>query len=212
MNRRIFICALSAIAIGSLSGCVTHSLYENIDRPEYRTYAETVNQILISADGKNLVFIGPDYHYIFDAPEHFAQVLDSPLHKDLTATFDSFSVSTDGAVNGVVRLELANLDEKDTILASQYGFRTAGKKMWRHLKMSGKRYQAGSSLEAIEEKRLNTPYVVDVRETLPPGGKRALALLTPVTVAADGALMIVALPLLPIVVPVVMHSIDKIHP
>ncbi|WP_233874760.1 hypothetical protein [Paraburkholderia adhaesiva] len=205
MNRRIFICASSAIAIGSISGCLTHGLYENIDRPEYRTYTETVSQILISADGKNLVFIGEDYHYIFDAPEHFAQLLDSPLHKDLTATFNSFSVSTNGAVTGFVRLELDNIGEKDAIIASQYDFRTAGKKMWRNLNLSGKRYQAGSFQGAGDQKHLNTPYIVNVKEELPRGGKRALVLLTPVTVAADGVLMILSLPLLPVLI----HDIGK---
>ena len=50
---------------------------------------------------------------------------------------------------------------------------------------------------AGQVKQFNRPYNVSIREELPIGGKAALALLTPVTVAADGVVVLLGIALVP---------------
>lgn len=207
MHRKALGLFLIAFAVGSIaptSGCATKSLYSNIgETPDYIHYAEKVDQILISADGKKVVFIGPEYHYIFDAPEHMAALLDSPLHKGLAARFSTFSVSSGGAVDGLINLTLEKPDEGGLELARGYGFDdTSDAGTFRDIViLTGKRYRAGTFNGASANKPLNTSYVVQVREKAPMNAKKALALLTPVTIAADGVLTILSVPLLPVVLP-----------
>jgi hypothetical protein len=81
--------------------------------------------------------------------------------------------------------------DEDEQLAQAYGFKKSnGERTSQNFELNGKRYSArGFTIPATgQTKKFNQPYSVCVREELPIGGKVALAVLTPVTVAADGVL------------------------
>ena len=64
MNKycRVFLTWAALLSLG-MTGCVTHELREKIRNDA--SYTEEVSSVLMSEDGKKLVFIGDRYHYIF---------------------------------------------------------------------------------------------------------------------------------------------------
>ncbi|PLT15980.1 MULTISPECIES: hypothetical protein [Ralstonia] len=202
MNRRLFLCA-SALPLFGLGGCATNALYDELSKRRYKSYEEPVNQILVSSDGKKIVVLGVDYHYIFDTPPKLIEILDSPLHPKLSAEMRQFEVTPDAEIKGWFFLKMPTESSDDDLkLAKSYGFEVASSSQ-PHLNfdLSGKRYSA-KGFKAPEglTKKLNQSYSVDVREELPLGGKAALVLLTPVTVAADGAVVLLTIALFPLTV------------
>lgn len=182
---------------------VTEALYSKAKEKEYRYYSETVSQILATEDGKKIVVIGQGYHYILDAPPRLIALLDSPLHSKVEARMDGFDVNPDSDLKGDITLFLKDsATEDDVRLAQAFEFSKRGKAMYLPVKLSGKRYSAENfSMPASQARALNRPYEVRIREELPAGGKAALVLLTPLTVAADGALILFSIPLAPFVLP-----------
>ncbi|CAG9183812.1 hypothetical protein LMG23992_05091 [Cupriavidus laharis] len=197
-HRRTFL-ALSAVALLSTSGCATQALMKEANKQEYREYQETISQVLLTADGKKLVILGPTYHYIFDTPDGFAALLDSPLHPRLAATFSLFRVNVDADVEGRFGLVLNNPSDDERQAASDLGFKGPQTGVKRYFDLRGKRYAAGNFSMPASAKTLNQSYRIDVREALPKGGRQALVLMTPVTMAVDGVLVILSIPLMPIV-------------
>jgi outer membrane lipoprotein-sorting protein len=204
MNRRKFVlAAVAAPLILSACATVTDSLNESIKENDYRTYKETVSSVLISADGKKLVFLGPEYHYIFDAPEHFAALMDSPLHAKMRAQFNQFDAGEDGSVTGniTIYLDAVLADEMDA--ATQLGFSKtySGTQTSRRIELNGKRYSAkGFDASKVDQKLLRNSYEVSVREKNPFNAAKALYVLTPITVAADGVMTLLTVPLLPFLI------------
>jgi hypothetical protein len=181
-----------------VSGCITSDLQDSIRKGDYRAYTESIDSVLISADGKTLVFLGQKYHYIFDAPDTFSALLDSPLHERMRAQVGLFSVDEAGVVRGGFDIELKDVSPgEETRQAIELGFHS--KTMARRISLKGRRYSAdGFDLSKVNQRMLLKTYQVSVREKNPLNGKKALYVLTPITVALDGTLMILSIPLLPI--------------
>jgi hypothetical protein len=210
MNRRKFLTAAAAAPL-ILSACttVTDSLNESIAEHGYRIYKETVSSVLISADGRKLVFFGPEYHYIFDAPEHFAELMDSPLHAKMRAKFNQFDVGEDGGVSGYITIYLDAVLADEMDAAKQLGFSTTykGTQMHRDIELNGKRYSAkGFDASKVDQKLLVKTYEVSVREKNTFNAAKALYVLTPITVAADGVLTLLTVPLFPVLFLVIAAS------
>lgn len=206
MNRRLFILA-SVLPISGLSGCMlTEALHSKASRKDYNYYSETVSQILATDDGKKIVVIGREHHYILDAPPRLVELLDSPLHVSLSARMDRFDVNPDADLKGNVTLILKDGASDDNLrLAQGFGFSRNGKSMDLSMELSGKRYSAGTfSMPASQARALNRPYEVRIREEQPGAGRAALVLLTPLTVAADGVLLLLTIPLVPFALPLVV--------
>ncbi len=191
-----------------LAGCttVTRSLTSEISKKEYKNYTETVSQILVSSDGKQIVVICPAYHYILDMPSKLGEIIDSPLHPKLSAQMQRFDVTPDAKLSGRFTLLLADdAGNDDKQLARSYGFLPeygGMRSLQLEVKVSGKRYSAGGfTMPSALAKDLNQSYSVNIREELPTGGKAALVLLTPLTVAADGVLTVLAVPLVVLAIP-----------
>lgn len=106
---------------------MTKSLKDEIRTGDYQTYSETVNSVLISADGSKLVFLGKRYHYIFDAPENFAAFLDSPLDARAKVYIGQFDASETGTVTGYIELSLDNLSIAEIQQSKRLGFSPVSK-------------------------------------------------------------------------------------
>ncbi len=204
MNRRRFLAAGAATIPALLTGCATPALYSQINEPEYRQYKETVNQVLISQDGKTIVILGAEHHYIMNAPENLVASIQSGFHAKLQASFRTFTVNLEGNIHGELTMQLdasATGHEREQAKAMKfdaYGVRDSSVALQRTFVLRGKRYAAGKFALPPQATPLNQSYTIAVDEQQPVGGKAALAVLTPITVAADGALVLLAIPLIPV--------------
>lgn len=186
-NRRQLLIAGVAGLASSLSGCVTPKLFEP------RVYREKVSSVLVSEDNQKLVIFTKDFHYIFDLPAELATVLKGSLHRHVKANIFQFQLDANGHITGNYRLllsETASEEEKQTAYA--IGFSRKNAQMDGTL--SGMRYDA-NGVQPPATLQLNQEYEVAIREERSAGNKAGRALLTPVTVAADGVLVLAAVPL-----------------
>lgn len=174
------------------SACMTSKLYAK------HNYSENVSSILISSDSSQLVVMTFDYHYIFAADPTVIALLRSPIHRYALARFGTLHVSSNGEaqVNLGLMLNGRDLAPEDVLWAKQMGYLQNAKNEWsQSLTLKGTRYDA-SGIAAGESVKLNRSYSVSVSAEDSPAAKTRKAILTPITVAADGALAIGAIPLI----------------
>jgi hypothetical protein len=184
------------IAVLALTGCATHSLFEEIKSVEYKEYEETVSQILTVPDGKQVAVLGEKYHYIFDTDGALIKAIASELHPGLTAKFGSVDVDRKGHIIAYLDLRLEKGSEQSIAQAKAAGFIADNKGWYKSYSLEGTRYLAGKFTLPEQMQKLNQTYTIKVREAQPIGGKAALALLTPLTVTADGVVILLASPLI----------------
>ncbi len=197
MNRRQILSIGLCSAVLPLSGCLTRHLHQE------RIYTEKVGGVFISSDKKTLAFISKNYHYIFEAPPTILAALDPLLHTSIvSAIFQSFVVDGDNKITGIIKLTArGDLNEAQKNLANKAGFlESTGSEMSAEIAIQGTRYLA-KPMGKLAEEKLNREYYVHIKE-LPSLGERGLRMVaTPISVAADGALVIGFIVLLPFFLP-----------
>ncbi|NIF45047.1 hypothetical protein F3J14_30160 [Burkholderia sp. Tr-862] len=199
ITRRRLLAAGMAAASLPLSGCFTPKLYKD------SWYYERVSAFMITEDGKKLVVLGRDYHYIFDLPASLRPVLQSGYRKSLHTAFTDFHGNGSG-VTGHYRIVLpkdASADDQQAATAD--GFTAARAGLVLEGDIGGKRYSTDGFADKAKDKdnaaqAFNQPYNVYVRESPSVVGMGLRILATPVTVAADGVLVLGGIVLLPIAV------------
>jgi hypothetical protein len=184
MERKEFLKgALSSLSLLSVSGCLTAKLYEP------RTYDETALSFLVTEDGSRLVVLGEKYHYIFDdISPSLKQILLSPLHlrTAVVAYLANFEVSGSNVVTGDYTLSLSDqASDEQRNSAIDAGFVPPDVTLSGHVK--GVRYSAEGFPSTAQTQEFAHRYGATVREQR---STTAKVLLTPVTVAADGALIL----------------------
>jgi hypothetical protein len=182
MERKQFLkAALSSLTLLSVTGCFTPMLYKT------RPYDETALSFLVTEDGSRLVVLGEKYHYILDdISTSLKQILQSPLNLRAAVVVDltDFYVK-DNVVTGNYTLWLSDqASDEQRKSAIDAGFVTPDLRMSGRLK--GVRY-SGEGFPPTAQTQFARKYVVSVREQ---PSTVAKILLTPVTVAADGALIL----------------------
>ncbi|WP_175710223.1 hypothetical protein [Burkholderia ambifaria] len=199
ITRRRLLAAGMAAASLPLSGCFTPKLYKE------SAYHEQVSAFMITEDGKKLVVLGRDYHYIFDLPASLRPVLQSGYRKSLHTQFTDFRGNGSG-VTGHYRILLPkNASADDQQAATADGFTAAQAGHVLEGDIGGKRYSTEGFADKAKDKdnaaqAFNEPYNVYVRESPSVVGMGLRILATPVTVAADGVLVLGGIVLLPIAV------------
>ena len=165
---------------------MTQKLYQSHDTQ----YEDTALSFLVTEDGSTLVVLGKRYHYIFrDITPSLRTILGSPLRKVVIAYLSNFYVRRDNAVTGEYVLVLAdNASREERRLAVDSGFVTPGLSLSGQL--AGVRYSAEGFPVFSPTQQFNRPYVVNIREQEPGSALATKILLTPITVAADGALIL----------------------
>ena len=152
---------------------------------------------------KQLVVIGDQYHYVFDAPPALVKATTGDLHEFVFAAIPPLNLDDDEKISGSCYLVLKADSPTQAISdAKAIGFKENG---WRgqvsyeaHLK--GGRYKAVDKLEMNQQVTLNKTYKIEVYLPGPPTQSYARLALTPITVAADGVLLIGSIPLMAITV------------
>lgn len=192
MERKEFLRgALCSLTLVSATGCLTPMLYKP------RTYDETALAFLVTEDGSRVVVLGQRYHYIFnEISPSLKQILLSPLELRAVVVghLANFSVSSDNVVTGDYALYLSSeaSDEQRTS-AIDAGFVTPDVTLSGHLK--GVRYSAEGFKfpSTAQAQEFAHRYGATIQEER---SKAAKILLTPITVTADGALILGGLLLL----------------
>jgi hypothetical protein len=208
MQRRLLILGFSSVVLSCATGC-TEALIDQSKKDQTKKYSETVSQILFSTDGKKLIFIGPEYHYIFDVQDDFEKLLKSPLHEIMEARFETFAkrgvaavaVLKDQTLKGGFEIVVENASPAQYSELVALGFKRSTDRtlgygdreifMSKRIDLTGTRYKADGFKMPGNVTALNHPYQVDVLEWLSPS--KAILLATPVTVAADGVLTVGAI-------------------
>ncbi|WP_175867311.1 hypothetical protein [Burkholderia contaminans] len=195
MKRRTLLTAGAVIVAAGLTGC-TAMLFED------GQYEETVDRFLVSEDGKKFVVLGTKYHYILDMPEHLGAVLASPYRKSINASLYGF-VAQGSKISGKfsLRLHRSDMTEEDRDCALEDGFTKLGSvDLEMKGALAGSRYLADGFAQGKTWSSFTHSYKIQVTDRITSAGKAVRVLATPVTLAADGVMMIGAVVLSPIIV------------
>ncbi|KWC82038.1 hypothetical protein WL57_23055 [Burkholderia cepacia] len=195
MKRRALLTAGVIVVAAGLTGC-TAMLFED------GRYEETVDRFLVSEDGKKFVVLGEKYHYIFDMPEHLGAVLASPYRKSINASLYGF-VAQGSKISGKFRLQLRRADMTDEgwDRALEDGFaKRESSDLEMKGELAGSRYLADGFAQGKTWSSFAHSYKIDVTDRITTAGKAVRVLATPVTLAADGVMMIGAVVLSPVIV------------
>jgi hypothetical protein len=178
-----------------MTGCITHELREKIRSDA--SYTEEVTSVLFSEYGGKLVFIGDSYHYVFDAPVELSRTLHSSFRKSLFAKFKEFRVDKNAHIIGDVTITLdESALQEDKKEAIGLGYDEGSVSPTLELSLEGKRYKSGGVATDRVEYKLNYTYKITVLEERSSLGKAALTVATPISVLADGVLIIGGVPLI----------------
>ncbi|UJJ31987.1 hypothetical protein [Halopseudomonas maritima] len=181
-----------------LAGCVTSGLY----RSDGERYSEAVEQIMVSSDGAWFVVLADSYHYVFPMTEGLSATFSSGFHRQVRASFDSFTVKRSNRITGRYQLTLAaDASEVDQAAALAAGYRRDDGNIVYQGRVRGRRYAAGGfELEHTARLQpLNRRYYITVTESLSPEVLAARTLVTPLAVMADGAIVLFSIPLVVLV-------------
>ncbi|UXU91681.1 hypothetical protein [Burkholderia sp. S-53] len=191
-RRRLLAAGVAASSL-ALSGCFTPKLYKD------DAYREQVSGFMISEDGKKLVVLGARYHYIFDLPAQLRPVLLSGYRKSLRTAFIGFHASG-GSVTGHYRIVLPkDAPDSDRQAAAADGFTAEPAGLVLEGDIDGKRYstEGFAAKDTGTAQPFNKPYSVYIEESPSVVGMGLRILATPITVAADGVLVLGGIVLVP---------------
>lgn len=189
MIRRDFIFSVLATAVATtgLGGCVTFKLIE----PE--KYDEQVSSLLISQDGKRIIIMTKQYHYIFDAPSTVVASVKSDYRAAITASFSDFDVNADREISGRVSLYIAKPNQETLQAAIKDGYTKTEYGLIFDSRLKGLRYPAGDVFPA-QSYQLNKSYVISVTAEKSKAQKARNLLISPVTIAVDGVILLFGIP------------------
>ncbi|MCK5703790.1 MAG: hypothetical protein KAI29_21680 [Cyclobacteriaceae bacterium] len=172
MNKycRAFLIWSVILSLG-MTGCAfTPKLIEKINNDA--SYTEEITSVLMPKNGTKLVFIGGDYHYIFDVSVELSHSLNALFRKLHFLTFKEFRVDKNDHITGNI-----TITPHESIPALE-------------LSLQGERYKSGGiAIDRVGDK-LNSTYKVTILEERSFLEKAALTATTPVAVLADGVLVI----------------------
>lgn len=198
-RRHLLITSLGALAALN-TGCVTSRLYQD------HQYAEKISSVLVSGDAKKIAILGKDFHYIFDAPANLVQLLKSPLQKKVVAQLSGFYVNTNHTITGRLDMVIgkkSSEDDKQEAVTMGFKPRPDGE-LSLQLSLQGTRYSATEFPNYADTHKLNKEYFVSI-VARPSSLEKALkAPLTPITIALDGALILSAVILSPLLIHIVL--------
>ena len=155
---------------------------------------DTIRSFTVTGDGSELVVLGDSNHYFFPASSALLKVLTWEGRKMLQADLGySFSADRD-KVTGTLNLsaKTASLDDAQRAFLLQAGFmelQYPDRVLQKRFDLEGRRYSS-AGVHVPDDIAFARPYEVRIREVTPPGKYVAKLLATPVTVAADGALIV----------------------
>ncbi len=187
-KKLIFIIALPILFF--CSGCeetYTKKLWNN------NFYNEVFYYFLISKDGEFVVFLGDEFHYVFnDYSKIMQKLLLWKNSKKLFINNDEsiLKISANNQVSGEVVIDIDKSFISNQNLSAIYslGFEEGKEKFSLKFKIFGQRYLAKTEINNFTP-RLSVPYNIRIFYNLTSGQKIVKASLSPLTIVLD-AIMI----------------------
>ncbi len=202
--HRIFFIII--LVIFGATGCATSAVLDEMD--SVVIYTEDVSSILISEDEKQLVFIGNNYHYIFDVPEQLLLTLKSSFRKSISAHFGKFRIGKYNNIKGKVGIvlneplsgmqryeaisngyELKKDNGGGKVISIMYSDRNLYNKLKDHFanvfSLKGTRSKSWGTKEGEHKYKLNRSYKVTVLDKPGMLKKTVLASYIPIAIGMD---------------------------
>lgn len=201
MKRRTFLALPAMVASGMLTGC-SDTVRVTPSAMRVTGYRDTLSAFLVTADGKRLVVLGKQCHYVFDLPRVFAAALAAPGHASPNIHFVAFETDR-GLITADYWLRLAPDDAppgsalRERALAT--GFRAQGDALETAGTIAGMSFQPNDVTSSSIPQMPGHPYDVEIRERSVVFGQVGLP-RSPVRMTADGRVSLAGAPLTPIVV------------
>jgi hypothetical protein len=194
----ILLTALFFLVFGG--ACFTPALY---DKPAEttRNFVEEVSSFLITEDGKNLIVIGKEHHYIFSANDTLKVILSWPEKKRVKASFQTFSIRSDQTVSGMYNLDIENsqnltAETKALLLSKGFSENKLEKRLYHSGWIQGTRYSA-DKFQVPATMKFNQTYTIKMIESVSSASEAIKRiLLTPLALTADGLLILGGVPLM----------------
>lgn len=187
----VLLVALSFLIFGG--ACFTPLLY---DKPveASRSFTEDVSTFLITENGKQLIVIGKEHHYIFNANDTLKFILQWSEKKRVSASFSNFYIKSDQSLSGSYTLTIKSsqsLTAAENKLLISKGFKkTARKTLVYRGDLQGTRYLA-DKFKVPATMQLNQKYTIKMVEYEFSAAKVVKRiLLTPLALTADGLLIL----------------------
>lgn len=175
----------------TLSACTTTNFMW-----EKSVSKETITSFLITKDNENLIVIGEKHHYIFSVSDNLKKIFSSDKRKHLIPYFYYFKVDEKNNITGEYTL-LSTTDKlQDNLWLKKAGFKKyTNNKNDNRYKYSGiikgTRYLAKGNIP--KRYKFNKPYTIEIEEPSTAIGNIGKILATPLTIAADGTIIVYAL-------------------
>ncbi len=192
--KRFAICACFFLLPVFLSAC---GVTEKLLSEHKSSHQEKISAFLLTADYKTLVAVGHDYHYLVEVNPTIERILKASWRSSVMVHGMDINVIDDGpAISGSAYLSIPAglLSEQEKEQATLLGFvflSTGEEPGIAQVRLNGTRYSAGDFKLPAEMKSVSVSVDAKISEGLT---KSTRALLTPLTVAADGALLIIGAP------------------
>ncbi len=189
------------VASGMLTGC-SDTVRVTPSAMRVTGYRDTLSAFLVTADGKRLVVLGKQCHYVFDLPRAFAAALAAPGHASPNIHFVAFETDR-GLTTADYWLRLSRDDAppgsalRERALAT--GFRAQGDALETAGTIVGMSFQPNDVTSSSIPQVSGHPYDVEIRERSVVFGQVRFP-RSPVRMTADGRVSLAGAPLTSIAV------------
>ena len=180
-------------ATSILSACATNAI-----EAKGKWYYEKISHIYFTENKANIIIIGETYHYIFETNDVLNDILSSDIKNNITLipVVNNFQVDGHRNIKGKVLIranKIASEEAKKWINASSsYNIRRGGIE----LQLNGIRYNNESIVNNATGHEMSKQYSFQIWEE-PPLYKQIISKsLSPIAMAVDGTLILLASPLI----------------
>lgn len=179
----LFTRTLLLLVILVQAGCLTATL----DR-DFKYTQESLRGFYFSSDEKTLAVIGEKYHYLFPLDASIKQVLNWDERAKVKANFSQFILLRNSKVAGTytIRVNKNDIDEPNQTSLKAIGFADENADLVLNGKMEGTYYSSNNVVKAQSFSHYHE--ITLAQETRVPLPVKIA--LTPITVAADGVLLL----------------------
>lgn len=207
MKRFLLIVMFSGTMALLLSmGCATKQLWE--DGHDKTQYDEKIDGFFVTQDNRT-IFLGQKYHYIFDTNNEMSFLLSHRAEKGIGFNIPSgnYTVFVEKAnASFSVSIDLSNVSQGVREWLGQYKQKTKEGNGYKvHLYINGNRYTADSKVNE-RAKKFDQPIVLKVKEEQVhkdnAGQTIGKVIMTPLAIAADGALVVVGAAVVVVAIPI----------
>ncbi|QOY54107.1 hypothetical protein HUE87_09480 [Candidatus Sulfurimonas marisnigri] len=186
------------LSIVLFSGCVTKSLWE-----DKHTYYESVQSFNLAED--KLIIIGKEYHYIFTIDNKIKKLLMSKNKEGISFETGTFHIDKENKVEGNVYINYQEKEQLDYL--KSLGFSQNKKTNEFKLELEGTRYLPKHDFHF--EGTFSKEYKIKFLEKYSKYNRTTQILLSPLTVATDGVLIVAGLSALIVVYEVSLLTGDS---